>query len=131
MIIRIIAIQISFRISFYFIFDLFYISGEPISPHLLCSAIFAVEYHSFISRASHLWQSQLVNNQGIFIKNVEKIYRLNHKKRYFKVIIAQKIKAPQKARNSLFRLYKSQLKVIWGFSGAGLKAGKKRGTSWL
>ncbi len=49
---------------FLFIIDIYYPSGEMISPHLLRCKGFAVDYHSFILCASHLRQSQLVNNPG-------------------------------------------------------------------
>jgi hypothetical protein len=44
MIIRKIAMQISFGIFFNSIFDIFYLSGELISPYLLRCKGFAVEY---------------------------------------------------------------------------------------
>ncbi len=47
--------------------DIFYLSGEPISPYLLRCKGFAVVYHSVILCASHLRQSQLVNNPGYMI----------------------------------------------------------------
>ena len=64
MIILKITLQVSFGLSFISIFDTFYLKGEPISPYLLRYKGFAVEYYSFILKASHLQQSQLVNNPG-------------------------------------------------------------------
>ena len=62
---------ISFTGYFLFIIDIFYLSGEPISPYLLRCKGFAVEYPRpgltrFIHYASHLRQSQLVNSPGCF-----------------------------------------------------------------
>jgi hypothetical protein len=43
---------------------IFYPLGEPISPHLLCCDPFAVDDHSFMTRASHLRRPRFVNNPG-------------------------------------------------------------------
>ncbi|HHF51667.1 MAG TPA: hypothetical protein ENL46_03160 [Candidatus Aminicenantes bacterium] len=43
---------------------IFYLTGEPISQHLLCYRAFAVKNHSFIPCASHLQRPRLVNNPG-------------------------------------------------------------------
>ena len=48
----------------YFIIGTFYLTGEPISPHLVCCSGFAVKDHSFIPCASYLRQPRLVNNPG-------------------------------------------------------------------
>ena len=56
--------QLSFGMSVNYIFDPFYLPGEQISLYLLCCGLFAVKYHSFTIRASHLLQSQLVNSPG-------------------------------------------------------------------
>ena len=42
----------------------FYLTGEPISPHLLRYNGFAVKDHSCIHCALHLRQPRLVNNSG-------------------------------------------------------------------
>jgi len=55
----------------YFIIDTFYLTDEPISPHLLRYSGFAVKYHNFIPCASYLRQPRLVHNPGtpeLFIK---------------------------------------------------------------
>ena len=54
------TMQISFRISFNFIFDIFYLLGELILLYLLCCQGFAVKY----TRPNLTQQSQLVNNPG-------------------------------------------------------------------
>ena len=54
-----------------FIIGTFYLSGEPILPHLLRCSGFAVKYHSFIPCASYLRQPLLMNNSRtleLFIK---------------------------------------------------------------
>jgi hypothetical protein len=63
--------------SFLFIIDIFYPSGELISPYLLRCKGFAVAYHSFFLCASHLQQSQLVNNPGL---NEKKYYTFSQVK---------------------------------------------------
>jgi len=45
----------------YFIIGTFYLSGEPILPHLLRCSGLAVKNHSFRSCALHLQQAWLVN----------------------------------------------------------------------
>jgi len=60
---------------------IFYHSGEPISPHLLCCGPFAVVNHSFMNRASHLQQPRLVNNPrelGIFLNFCLIFYTLKY-----------------------------------------------------
>ena len=47
-----------------FMIDIFYPSGEPISPHLLRFGGFTVEYHSFTHQTLQLQQSRLVNSSG-------------------------------------------------------------------
>jgi hypothetical protein len=49
---------------------IFYLSGEPISLHLLCCGPIAVDDHSFMGHASHLQQPRLVNNPGKLIKMI-------------------------------------------------------------
>ena len=44
--------------------DIFYLTGEPISPHLLRRDLFAVYKYSFIGHSLQLQQSQLVDNPG-------------------------------------------------------------------
>ena len=56
--------SIHLTINILFLIDIFYPSGEPISPYLLRSKGFAVKYYSFILCASHLRQPRLVNNPG-------------------------------------------------------------------
>jgi len=51
----------------YFIIGTSYLSGEPISPHLLRYRVFAVKDHSFIPCASYLRQPRPVNNSGPWI----------------------------------------------------------------
>ena len=53
---------ISFDTSFNSIFDIFYPSGEPISPYLLRCGAFAVDNYSFMPHTSQLRQSRLVNS---------------------------------------------------------------------
>jgi hypothetical protein len=43
------------KVSVIFI-GLFYLAGEPISPHLLLCDPFAVDHHSGMGQASHLQQ---------------------------------------------------------------------------
>ena len=68
--------RISLGTSFYSISDLFYPPGKPISQHLLRYSELAVKYHSFVRKASHLPQSQLVYNSGcirtvfVYITNI-------------------------------------------------------------
>ena len=47
-----------------FIIGILYLSGEPISLHLLRYSTFAVDDHSCIPCALHLQQHRLVNNPG-------------------------------------------------------------------
>jgi len=59
-----ITLNIPSSMSFLLVIDIFYLSGEPISPHLLRCSAFAVRDHSFMRCALHLGQSRLVNNPG-------------------------------------------------------------------
>jgi len=52
------------KIVLYTFIGIFYLSGEPILPHLLRYRAFAVNNHSCIPCASHLQQPRLVNNPG-------------------------------------------------------------------
>ena len=51
------------NILFIFI-GLFYLSGEPISPHLLRCDPFAVDHHSGMGHASHMQQPRFVNKSS-------------------------------------------------------------------
>ena len=50
MILRIIKKLVSFEKYFNFIFDSFYLSGEPISRHRLHCSLFDVDYYTFTGR---------------------------------------------------------------------------------
>jgi len=56
--------KISFGIYINIGSDIFCLLGELISQYLRCCKGFVVKYHNFILYASHLQQSQLVNNPG-------------------------------------------------------------------
>ena len=56
-------INMFLRINFEFI-GIFYLTGEPIPPHLPRSDPFSVDRYSFTNQISQIKQSWLVNNPG-------------------------------------------------------------------
>jgi len=54
-------------------YPFFYLTGKPISLHLLRHRILAVKGHSFVLCASHLRQPRLVHHPGLLYLRIDNI----------------------------------------------------------